>query len=365
MKVPFIDLNSLHAPLEKNFQDVLLNCLDTNQFILGDYVQQFEVEFAKYCGVQHAIGVASGADALKISLKVAGIGEGDEVIVPAHTFIATWFAVTEVGAIPVPVDIDMQTWLMDLSKIKAKISAKTKAIIPVHLYGSMVEMDELLAISKEHKLLVVEDFAQAHGSVFKGQKAGSFGLINATSFYPGKNLGALGDGGMITTNDDYLAELARTYRNTGSLKKYEHTVLGYNSRLDNLQAGFLLEKLNFLDVWNKERNQLASHYLSRLQECENLQFQQSDITIYHTYHLLVIKCERRDELLAFLKEHEIDVIIHYPTAPYAQEAYKDYLFDSYPITDLLLKRIISLPLFPGLSIKQIDYVCDKILEFYA
>lgn len=364
MNIPFLRLEALHEPLEDAFIQVFSECVKSNQFILGTHVSKFEEEFAAFCGTTYAIGVASGVDALKIALLSLGVTKGDEVIVPAHTFIATWFAVSEIGAIPVPADIDEHTMNLDYALIESKITARTKAIIPVHLYGLMANMDEIEAIAQRHKLFIVEDFAQAHGSSFNGRKAGSVGHINATSFYPGKNLGALGDGGMITTNDLNLAKKARTLRNNGSMEKYVHSEQGYNSRLDNIQAGFLSVKLNHLDHWNGERISLANYYKTKLSSNSTISFQQANDQNIHTYHLFVIRCSKRDELAAYLSRNGVATIIHYPVPPYKQDAYQSMNRLSFPVCESTVNKILSLPLYPGLSLKEIDYICQLINHFY-
>lgn len=364
INIPFLRLELLHKPLEDNFIQVFSECLKSNQFILGTHVSNFEEEFAAFCGTKYAIGVASGVDALKIALLSLGIEKGDEVIVPAHTFIATWFAVSEIGAIPVPVDIDEHTMNIDCTLIESKITAKTKAIIPVHLYGLVVDMNKIKVIAQKYNLFIVEDFAQAHGSSFNNQKAGSIGHINATSFYPGKNLGALGDAGIITTNDITLAEKARMFRNNGSLEKYNHSTQGYNSRLDNIQAGFLSVKLSHLNNWNAERIRLANYYKIQLSSNVNIKFQQTDDKNAHTYHLLVIQCQERDQLASYLSQNGVSTIIHYPIPPHKQKAYKSMSRLSFPVCESIVNKILSLPLYPGLSLKEIDYICYLINHFY-
>jgi dTDP-4-amino-4,6-dideoxygalactose transaminase len=364
MKVPFQRLETIHLPLESDFINILTECIKSNQFILGQYVSKFEEEFAIYSGTKYAIGVASGVDALKISLLSLGIGVGDEVIVPAHTFIATWFAVSEIGAIPIPVDVEEESMNIDFRKIESQISIRTKAILPVHLYGMMANMDELEKIAKKHKLFLVEDFAQAHGSIWKGRKSGSIGHINASSFYPGKNLGAFGDAGIITTNDEKLAKIARTLRNNGSIKKNVHNLKGFNSRLDNIQAGFLLVKLKFLNQWNEERNLLVDYYKSKLMSINSISFQSDLLNEFNAIHLFVIKCQRRDELKSFLLDNGVETIIHYPIPPYKQVAYKYMNTLSFYNSENICNRILSLPLYPGLSKKEIDYVCDLIIRFF-
>lgn len=364
MNIPFLRLDILHEPLKDEFIHVFSECVKNNQFILGKDVSQFEEEFAAFCGTKYAIGVASGVDALKIALLSVGITKGDEVIVPAHTFIATWFAVSEIGAIPVPIDVDENTMNINCTLIEKKITARTKAIIPVHLYGLMANMDEIQAIAQRYDLFIIEDFAQAHGSSFRGKKAGSIGHINATSFYPGKNLGALGDAGIITTNNFTLAEKAKALRNNGSVEKYIHTVQGYNSRLDNIQAGFLSVKLKHLNQWNNERIQLAAYYKSKLSDKIPVTFQTVNPQQINTYHLLVIKCEKRNELTRHLSENGVTTIIHYPIPPHQQEAYNWMNNHSYPVCESLSDKILSLPLYPGLSTNEINYICNLINLFY-
>lgn len=364
MIIPFLRLEELHKPLENEFIGVFSDCVKTNQFILGSNVTKFEDEFAAFCGTKYAVGVASGVDALKISLLSIGIAKGDEVIVPAHTFIATWFAVSEIGAIPIPVDVNESTMNIDFTLLESHITVKTKAIIAVHLYGLMANMNEIITIAEKYDLFIVEDFAQAHGSVYHGKIAGSIGNINGTSFYPSKNLGALGDGGMITTNDSFLAKKARAYRNNGSIEKYVHTILGFNSRLDNIQAGLLSLKLKHLNAWNRERVSLAKYYISKLEKNEYISFQEVTPENLHTYHLFVIKCERRDELVQFLAENGVSTSIHYPIPPHLQDAYSSMNTQSYPICENLSRKILSLPLYPHLSTIEIDYICELINQFY-
>ena len=364
MNIPFLRLEALHEPLTDKFIEVFTDCVKNNQFILGKHTKQFEQEFAAYCGTKYAIGVASGVDALKISLLSLGVKNGDEVIVPAHTFIATWFAVTDIGAIPVPVDVEEGSMNINCALIEAKITEKTKAIIPVHLYGLMADMDEIERIAQKHQLLIVEDFAQAHGAFFKGKKSGSIGHMNATSFYPGKSLGAMGDAGIITTNDADLAEKARALRNNGSAEKYIHLTHGYNSRLDNIQAGLLSVKLPYLDQWNDERIQLVNYYKSKIAQQIPVSFQEMGAHQINTYHLLVIKCEKRDELSNFLAKNDVSTIIHYPIPPHQQEAYHWLNNKVYPVCESLSNKVLSLPLYPGLLTTEIDYICNLINEFY-
>jgi dTDP-4-amino-4,6-dideoxygalactose transaminase len=366
MNIPFFSLEAVHQPLKKQFLDAFSRIVDENSYILGKDVEQFESNFAAFCNTNFAIGVGNGLDALKISLKALGIGKGDEVIVPAHTYIATWLAVSEVGAVPVPVDALDDTMNINPALIAEKITAKTKAIIPVHMYGLPCNMDTIMKIANDHKLFVVEDFAQAQGATYKGQKVGSFGDINGTSFYPGKNIGALGDAGAIVTNNEELALKARKIRSYGSLIKYQHEYAGVNSRLDSLQAAFLDIKLKELYNWNAERVRLASLYSTSLKDVGDIKFQFQNSEAKLVYHLFVVRTAQRDKLQYYLNENGVGTIIHYPIPPHLQKAY-DYLKlqkGLLPIAENIAETTLSLPLFPGLKDVELTYVCDIIKKFF-
>ena len=308
------------------------------------------------------MGVNSGLDALILALRAAGVGHGDEVIVPANTYFATWHAVHLAGAVPVPVDPDPATMNIRAGDIPDKITSKTKAIMPVHLYGLPCRMDEIMSLAEAYGLVVIEDNAQAVGASYQGVKTGSWGHINAASFYPTKNLGGLGDGGMVTTNNSELAEKVRALRNYGTSQKYVSHVVGVNSRLDELQAAFLRIKLKYLDQWVVERRRIAGQYMEGLKEISRITLPVSDAA--HTYHLFVIRCEQRDELTSFLKGHQISTLIHYPIPPHLQEAYRylGYSAGDFPVSEKIASSCLSLPLYVGFD--KAEEVVEAIRTFY-
>ncbi|MFH1905626.1 MAG: DegT/DnrJ/EryC1/StrS family aminotransferase [bacterium] len=339
------------------------------KFILGPEVKQFEKNFASYLGVKEAVGVASGTDALRLSCYALKIGPGDEVLVPANTFIATALGVYNLGGVPVPVDVYPESFLMDLAKAEKQLTDRTKAIIPVHLYGQSMNMDAISSFVKKHNLILIEDACQAHGAMWKGKRVGSFGVIGCFSFYPTKNLGAFGDGGLVATNDQRLADQLRLLRNYGSVKKHIHKVTGTNSRLDSLHAAVLNVKLNFLNDWNKNRFQAACRYADTLKDLKSIKvpnFDHDDI-LRHVFHLFVIQCDRRDELLAFLTERGIQCGIHYPVPIHLHQAFASLGFKkgNFPVSEMLADRILSLPMFPEITDEQIDSVVKVIKEFYG
>ena len=342
---------------------ILTDC----NFILGQPVSDFEAAFAGYCECDYALGVASGLDALKLILRAMGIGPGDEVITPAHTFIATALAISSVGADPVLVEVDDKTYTMDPAAFEAAVTERTKAVIPVHLYGQSADMDAILQIARRYGLKVVEDACQAHGARYKGKAAGSLGDAAAFSFYPGKNLGAFGDGGAVTTNNSMLADQISALRNYGSVKKYYHDKLGENSRLDTLQAAVLGVKLKTLDAGNTARRTAAAFYTEKLNEVEEVipPFIRNDSE--HVFHLYVIQAERRDELRQYLMDQDVECLIHYPVPVHLQKAYssKGWKTGDFPLTEKLADKILSLPIFPGITEEQIKYICQSIQDFYA
>jgi dTDP-4-amino-4,6-dideoxygalactose transaminase len=356
--IPFLDLHAINNRDRRAFHEALDRVLDNGWFILGAEVEQFEREFAHYCGARHAIGVANGLDALHLLLRAYGIGRGDEVIVPANTYIATWLAVTYAGATPVPVEPEERSYNIDPARIESAISPRTKAIIPVHLYGLPAEMDAIDRIAKRQGIKVIEDAAQSHGASFEGRRTGSLGDAAAFSFYPGKNLGALGDAGAITTNDDALADRLRALRNYGSRVKYQHEMLGFNSRLDEVQAAFLRAKLSRLDADNERRTQIAQHYLASLHDVADITLPLVPDTVRPVWHLFVIRHAARDELSRRLKENGIGTMIHYPVAPHCQPAYRylDFASGSFPITERIHAEVLSLPMGPHLSDEQVEEV---------
>ena len=364
MAIQFTDIQQTHLELQAELTAAFQRVLASNWFIMGDELAAFEKEFAECCGARHAIGVGNGLEAIKLILRAYSIGPGDEVIVPAHTFIATWLAVSEVGATPVPVDADELTYNINVKQIYDAITPKTKAIIVVHLYGQPVEMEHVWQLAKKHKLKVIEDAAQAHGACYRDKPVGTLGDAAAFSFYPVKNLGALGDGGAITTNDDALAEKLRLLHNYGSSKKYVHVVQGNNSRLDELQAAFLRIKLKRLAQWNKHRQQIAAFYLKNLFEFEP----EISLPLYPDYlrpvwHQFVIQSERRDELQEYLKWNGIPTMVHYPIPPHLQQAYKNKINKSLPVAEKIAKRCLSLPVHPALNKADITFIADSIRKF--
>jgi dTDP-4-amino-4,6-dideoxygalactose transaminase len=326
--------------------------MDSGWYILGDDVEAFETEFARYCGVRHCIGVGNGLEALHLVLRAWNIGSGDEVIVPANTYIATWLSVTYTGAVPVPVEPMEATYTIDALRIEAAITPRTKAIIPAHLYGQPADMDEICAIAKRRGIKVLEDAAQGHGARYRSMPVGGLGDAAGFSFYPGKNLGAFGDGGAVTTNDSKLSEKIHKLRNYGSTVKYLNDMIGFNSRLDELQAAFLRVKLRHLDAWNKRRCQLASWYLRTLPNTfPDLVLPSAPDGVEPCWHLFVVRSKDRDGLQAMLKDHNISTMIHYPIPPYKQKAYEQlgYNANSYPLTNRMSQEVLSLPMGPHLD----------------
>ncbi len=366
MKIPFLDLRAQTAQVETEVMAGIQTLLERGDFVLGKGVAQFETSFATYCECDHAIGVASGFDALKLILRAMDIGPGDEVITVSHTFIATALAISSVGATPVLVEVDSGTYTMDPQTIEAALTERTKAIMPVHLYGQTADMDPILQLACKHGLRVIEDACQAHGARDNGHRAGSIGDAAAFSFYPGKNLGAFGDGGAVTTNDAKLADRIRTLRNYGSSEKYVHDELGENSRLDTIQALVLSEKLKRLDGWNAARRAAAAQYTDRLQGVGDIQAPAIRKSSEPVFHLYVIQTERRDELQAYLTEQGIDCLIHYPIPVHLQKAYAErgWSVGDFPLTEKIAESILSLPIFPGITEGQIDFVCERIRSFY-
>lgn len=366
MKVPFVDLTLAHKEIKEELLGATSRIIDKSQFILGDDLAEFEKKFAEFCNMPFALGVGCGLDALKISLEALNLKAGDEIIVPAHTYIATWLAISGVGASIIPVDACAKTMNIDVDLVENLITGKTKAIIPVHMYGQMCDMDLIMSLATKHSLYVIEDFAQAQGASFNRKKAGSFGHVNATSFYPGKNIGALGDGGAILTKRKSLYEKILKLRNYGSKIKYVHEIIGQNSRLDNLQAAFLNIKLKHLAKWNMERREIAKRYIDKLKNIHEIILPETMDKAEHVFHLFVIRTEQRDSLQAYLIERNIFTVIHYPSPPFLQEAYKHLNIKrgSYPEAEKIANTGLSLPIFPGLTIFQIEYVCDAIKSFF-
>lgn len=364
MKIPYLDLGRIHESIRKELDQVYQSVMDGQWFIQGNYCKQFEDAFAKYCGVKHCIGVGNGLDAIRLTLQAAGIGEGDEVIVPANTFIATVLAITYVGATPVFVDADPKNYNIDLNLIEKKITSRTKAVIVVHLYGHAVDAEKIAGLKEKYSLMVIEDAAQAHGAVIRGKRVGTLGDAAAFSFYPGKNLGALGDGGAVVTNDDKLAERVRAIANYGSKEKYVHLFKGCNSRLDELQAGFLFVKLPYLDSWNDERRAIASRYNKEIIN-EKLILPEWDGGKDHVFHIYPVLCENRERLTVYLNERGIATNVHYPIPIFEQEAYQEFESEQgcYPVTTMICKQEVSIPLYPGLKKEEQDYIIACLNDY--
>ena len=359
MSLPFLDLKRVNAAHESAIRAGVARVIDSGWYVLGEEVAEFEREFAAYCGTKHCIGVADGLAALTLSLRAYGIGAGDEVIVPSNTFIATWLAVTQVGATPVPVEPHPSTQNIDPARIEASITPRTRAVIPVHLYGQPADMAPILEIARRHNLRVIEDAAQAHGARYQGQRVGAFGDAAGFSFYPGKNLGALGDGGAITTNDDTVAAKLRMLRNYGSSIKYQHDLAGVNSRLDEIQAAVLRAKLPALDAENGARRQVAQAYLEALADVP-VQLPQVIAGAEPAWHLMVIRTDRRAALQDALTQAQIGHLVHYPIACHQQKAYAGQVWPALPIAERLQHEVLSLPIAPYLTRDDVGYVAGVI-----
>lgn len=367
MSIPFLSLQEQHIPLRTEILEAISNVYDRNNFILGESVKLFEKQFGEFCETTYCLGVANGLDAIYLSLKALGVKEGDEVIVPSNTYIATWLAVTMTGATIVPVEPSLTTYNIQASHISQAITKRTKVIIPVHLYGQPCSMGEIVSLAEKHSIYILEDNAQAHGATYKGAKTGSFGEINATSFYPGKNLGALGDGGAITTNNKDLYEKVSSLRNYGSQIKYYNSVLGVNSRLDEIQAVVLSIKLKHLMNWTEDRRRIANSYIQLLNDVKEIILPTTAENCTHAYHLFVIRTDQREALKTFLGERDIGTMIHYPIPPHLQVAYRDLNFKKgdFPIAEEIAQTCLSLPLWPGLAGVNIERICSSIRKFYG
>ena len=364
--IHFLSLKKINQPFEIAFQDKMKQFLEVGWYILGNEAKQFEANFATYCGTKHCIGVGNGLDALVLIFKayihLGMLQKGDEVIVPANTYIASILAVLQADLVPILVEPKTETFNINPNEIEDKITSKTKAILLVHLYGQLCEMKTINEIAKKHNLLVVEDAAQAHGAEWNGIKAGNFGDAAGFSFYPGKNLGALGDAGAITTNDDELAEVLFSLRNYGSKVKYENEILGVNSRLDELQAAFLNIKLKQLDSENDFRRNLAKQYLSEIKN-DKLILPAYDFSKNHVFHLFVIRTSNRLALQHFLKDNGIETMIHYPIPPHKQKALSDWNNLSFPITEKIHDEVLSIPLNSSVSKTEVDYIISKLNSY--
>jgi dTDP-4-amino-4,6-dideoxygalactose transaminase len=365
MSVPFLDLKAPYAELRAEMDAAARRVLESGWFILGEEVEAFESEFAAYCGARHCVGVANGLDALHLVLRAMGIGAGDEVIVPSNTYVATWLAVSNVGATPIPVEPDERTYNLDPDRVEEAITPRTKAILPVHLYGQTADMDPINEIASAYGLKVVEDAAQAHGARYKGRRAGTLGDAAGFSFYPGKNLGALGDGGAVTTDDDALADRLRVLRNYGSRVKYYNEVKGCNSRLDELQAAMLRVKLRKLGEWNERRERAAALYLQTLEGVPDLVPPFVPGYADPAWHLFVVRHPRRDRLQQHLAARGVGTLIHYPLPPHLQRAYAELglAAGDFPIAERQAGEVLSLPMGPHLSDEEVNYTVSQVCAF--
>ncbi len=375
MIVPFLDLSEVHKKIRSELDLAIANVINSGQFIQAEQVAAFEDEWRTFCGANYAIGVSNGLDALKLCCLALGIGNGDEVIVPSNTFIATLLAVSAVGARPVPVSPDPLTYNLDPRKIEEKISSKTKAIIAVHLYGQPADLKMISEIASRHSLFVIEDAAQAHGARINGARIGASSDVVAWSFYPGKNLGALGDAGAVTTNNEYLANKIILLRNYGSVERYKHEIQGYNCRLDELQASVLRVKLKYLEEWNSIRSKCANYYINNLSgiACVNndLEFDADKIVLPYlmdnvrsSWHLFVIRLRERDALMKYLRSKSIECLIHYPVPAFRQLAFRgENTLEAVEVSDILSGQILSLPIGPHMNLDMVEKVCHEILCF--
>ncbi len=365
--VPFLELRDLHQDLQAELDEAYRRVVKSGRYILSEEVESFEREFAGYCGTRYCVGVGSGLDALHLALRAHGIGREDEVIVPAHTFVATWLAVSFAGATPVPVEPDLSTYVMDSHQIEEALTPRTRAIIPVHLYGQPADMDSINNIANRHNLVVIEDAAQAHGARYKDRMVGTLADSAAFSFYPVKNLGALGDAGAIVTSQRDIAEKIISLRNYGSRDKYHHDSKGFNSRLDSLQAAFLRVKLRHLDEWNEQRRSLAKYYLDELANLSDLVLPFVPRWAEPVWHLFTVRHASRDLLRSALEKSGIGTLIHYPTPPHLTGAYKTegWKAGDFPITEEITRTVLSLPFGPQLSESEAARVTNAIRGFHT
>jgi dTDP-4-amino-4,6-dideoxygalactose transaminase len=362
MNVPFLDLHAQYQTIKDEIDPAISAVVNQTAFAGGPFVEKFEKNWAAFCQTRHAVGMGSGTDALWIALLAAGVGTGDEVITASHTFIATAESITYCGATPVFVDIEETTCNMDPAKIEAAITPKTKAIIPVHIYGQTADMDPINEIAARNNLVVIEDACQAHGAEYKGKKAGGLGHMGCFSFYPGKNLGAYGEAGAVVTDDERLAEKMRVLRDHGQPQKYYHRVIGWNARMDGIQGAVLDVKLGHLDAWNRQRREHAKAYRSLLSGIDAVILPEEAENRRHVYHVYVIRTKNRDDLIANLKEKGINCAIHYPVPVHLQEAYRFMGLQkgSLPVTEKVASEIVSLPMYAELTPSNIEAVCEEI-----
>jgi len=362
VSIPALDMKSPYRELRLELDEAYRRFMESGWYVLGEETRLFESEYAAYCGTNHCVGVSNGLDALHLALRAFDIGKNDEVIVPSNTYIATWLAVTYAGAIPVPVEPDMSTFNIDPYRIEEAVSPRTKAIMPVHLYGQPADMNPVMQIAEKYELIVIEDNAQAQGALYRGRKTGSIGHAAAHSFYPGKNLGAFGEAGAVTTHDGRIAEKIRILRNYGSEEKYKNKCKGFNARMDELQAAFLRIKLRYLDAWNKRRSERAVQYMEELQDCEKLVLPCVPDWAKPVWHQFVIRLDERDAVQGRLSAAGIGSLIHYPVPPHLSEAYADrgWPAGSFPRAEALSRTVLSLPMGPHLTDQEVKKVVEVL-----
>ncbi len=364
MNIPFIDLTEQYLTVKDEIDAGLKTVIEKGNFILGQEAKDFEQEFARYCGVQFGVGVNSGTDALYLALAALGVGPGDEVIVPSFTFIATALCISSTGATPVFVDIEEETYNIDPHAVEAAITPRTKAVIPVHIYGQSADMQEILDLAQRHNIKVVEDAAQAHGARYQGKRIGSLGDAACFSFYPTKGLGAFGDAGMLITNDKHIYQTAASLRDYGRVDRYAHKVKGHNSRLDTIQAVVLAAKLKHLDEWNKMRQEHASYYARLLKGEKEIRvpFMKGDRT--HVFQTFAVRVPQRDQVMERMQKRGVGVLIHYPIPLHLQEAYQElhHKLGDFPESENMARETLSLPMFPHMKKEQIEYVCEALIE---
>jgi dTDP-4-amino-4,6-dideoxygalactose transaminase len=366
MDIPFLSFDKTNEQIRIEVLAAMEKTFDSKWYVLGERVKDFEKEYARFNKTKFCVGVANGLDALILSLKALGIKAGDEVLVPSNTYIASVLAISYVGAKPVFVEPDVHTYNIDPGRIEEKITLHTKAIMPVNLYGQACEMEKIMTIVRKHNLFVIEDNAQSQGATFNGKPAGSFGDVNGTSFYPGKNLGALGDAGAVTTDDEILAGKISMLRNYGSEKKHYNEAKGINSRLDEIQAAILSVKLRYLDSWTQERQKIASWYSEKLKGIDDLILPYTAIGATHVFHLYIVRTEKREALQEHLNKNGVGTLIHYPVPPHLQKAYKDLGFSrgDFPLAEKIADTCLSLPLYIGMKEEEVDFVVKQIKDFY-
>jgi dTDP-4-amino-4,6-dideoxygalactose transaminase len=366
MQIPLVDTTRISPEIKKEIQTAMQSVIDSGDFVLGKKVFAFESAFAEYLGVKHCVGVGSGTDALLLALAVSGVGEGDEVIIPAMSFIATLTPLIWLRAKPVIVDITSDTYQIDPEKIESAISPRTKAILPVHLYGYLADMEAIKNVTNGRQIVTIEDAAQAHGSKLNNQLGGSFGEVGAFSFYPGKNLGAYGDAGAVVVNNSEIADRLRLLRNHGQSQKYHHRLFGYNSRLDTIQAAVLGVKLKYIEQMNEKRRSISEKYKDKLKNLP-IELPQTPMNQIPNYHLFVIQTDKRDALHTYLNQRGIQSLMHYPIPLHLQEsaAFLGYKIGDFPNAEKLAKRCLSLPIFPDMTDDELMFVCDEISSFFA